>query len=205
MLMKPVADLLRQADPLEDDSRRLDEARDQIRRTVVAAASVAPTPSVPRRRFVLGAAGALAASLLVAGLIAGFGDGGTLQAAVRLEVRLAETQPAPGLIVARAAFDSERLLYLHPEPIVTNDDIAQSWVTEDEPDRFGVSVHFLEAGAQRMRQATANHVGRPVAILIDGVVVTAPTVRSAISDSAVISGNFTRAEAERIAEGIAMR
>jgi hypothetical protein len=203
--MKPVADLLRQADPLEDDSRRLDEARDQIRRTVVAAASVAPAPSVPRRRFVLGAAGALAASFLVAGLIAGFGDGGTLQAAVRLEVRLAETQPAPGLIVARAAFDSERLLYLHPEPIVTNDDIAQSWVTEDEPDRFGVSVHFLEAGAQRMRQATANHVGRPVAILIDGVVVTAPTVRSAISDSAVISGNFTRAEAERIAEGIAMR
>jgi hypothetical protein len=207
--MKTVADLLRHADPLEDDSRRLDEAHDQIRRTVVAAASVAPAPNagvhVPRRRVILGAAGALAASLLVAGLVVGFGDGGALQAAVRFEVRLAEAQPAPGLIVARAAFDSERLVYLHPEPIVTNDDIAQSWVLEDEPDRFGVSVHFLEAGAQRMRQATANHVGRPVALLIDGNVVTAPILRSAIGDSAVISGNFTRAEAERIADGIAMR
>ena len=207
--MKTVNDLLRHADPLEDDSRRLDDARDQIRRTVVAAASVAPAPHtgvhVPRRRVILGAAGALAASLLVAGLVAGFGDGGALQAAVRFEVRLAEAQPAPGLIVARVALDSERLVYLHPDAIVTNDDIAQSWVLEDEPDRFGVSVHLLEAGAQRMRQATANHVGRPVAILIDGKVVTAPTLRSAISDSAVISGNYTRVEAERIVDGIAMR
>jgi hypothetical protein len=206
--MKTVNDLLRHADPLEDDSRRLDEARDQIRRTVVAAASVAPAPHTgvhaPRRRVILGAAGALAASLLVAGLVVGFGGGGALQAAVRFEVRLAEAQPAPGLIVARVAY-SEELVYLHPDPIVTNDDIAQSWVLEDAPDRFGVSVHFLEAGAQRIRQATANHLGRPVALLIDGQVVTAPIVRSAISDSAVISGNYTRVEAERIVDGIAMR
>jgi preprotein translocase subunit SecD len=56
-----------------------------------------------------------------------------------------------------------------------------------------------------MRQATATHVGRPVALLIDGDVVSAPVVRSPMSDSAVISGNFTRAEAERIAEGIGRR
>jgi len=206
--MKTVSDLLRHADPLNDDSRRLDEARDQIRRTVVSAASVASPPltgvHVPRRRVVLGAAGALAASLMVVGLVVGFGDGGALQAAVRFEVRLAEPQPAPGLIVARVA-GSEHLVYLHPEPILTNDDIAQSWVLEDEPNRFGVSVHFLEAGAQRMRRATANHLGRPVAILIDGEVVTAPIVRAAISDSAVISGDYTRAEANRIVDGIAMR
>ena len=206
--MKTVADLLRHADPLEDDSQRLDDTRGQIRRTVVAAASVTPAPlagvHVPRRRVVLGAAGALAASLMVVALVVGLGGGRTLQAAVRFEVRLAEAQPAPGLIVARVA-GSERLVYLHPEPILTNDDIAQSWVLEDEPNRFGVSVHFLEAGAQRMRQATANHVGRPVAILIDGEVVTAPIVRGAISDSAVISGNYTRVEADRIVDGIAMR
>ena len=53
-----------------------------------------------------------------------------------------------------------------------------------------------------MRQATAEHIGRPVAILIDGTVVMAPIVRSPIGDSAVISGQFTREEAERIAAGI---
>lgn len=205
--MKAVSKLLREADPLNDDARRLDEARDQIRRTVVAAASVARPLSagpVPRRRVAVGAAGALAAALIVIGLLVGFGDRGTLRAAVRFEVRLAETQPVAGLIVGRVA-GSGRVIYLHPEMIVTNDDIAQSWVRQDDPDHFSVSVEFLEAGAQRMRQATATHVGRPVAILIDGKVVTAPVVRSTISNSAWINGDYTKAEAERIVDGIGIR
>jgi preprotein translocase subunit SecD len=107
-------------------------------------------------------------------------------------------------VVAQGA-DSGRVIYLHPEIVVDNDDIAQSWVLQDGADRFGVSVQFLPAGAERMRQATATHVGRPMAMLIDGAVVMAPVVRSPISDSAVISGNFTQAEAERIADGMGKR
>jgi preprotein translocase subunit SecD len=56
-----------------------------------------------------------------------------------------------------------------------------------------------------MRRATAMHLGRPVAILIDGRVVMAPLVRSPVSESAVITGDFTRAEAERIADGMKLR
>jgi hypothetical protein len=199
--MRNVSDLLREADPLKDDSARMNETREQIRRTVVAAASVAQPP---RRHVAMAAGGALAATLAVIAVLVAFGDSGTLRAAVRFEVRLAELRPVPGLIVAQVA-DSGRMIYLHPETIVTNDDIAQSWATEDGPDRFGVSVELLEAGAQRMRQATAAHIGRPVAILIDGQVVTAPVVRSAIGNSAMITGNFTRADAARIADGIGMR
>jgi len=44
-----------------------------------------------------------------------------------------------------------------------------------------------------------------VAILIDGSVVMAPVVRAPIGDSAVISGKYTRAEAERIADGMRLR
>jgi preprotein translocase subunit SecD len=47
-----------------------------------------------------------------------------------------------------------------------------------------------------------NHLGRPVAILIDGEVVSVPTVKSPIGAAAVISGDFTRADAERIAQGM---
>ena len=43
-----------------------------------------------------------------------------------------------------------------------------------------------------MRQATAAHIGRPMAILIDGEVVTTPTVRGAVSDSAWINGDYMR-------------
>jgi len=201
--MKTVSDLLRQADPLDDDLQRLEEERDRIRRTVIATASVVRPVSpalAPARRFLLSAA-ALIAAVLVIGLLVD-SNRATVQAAVRFEVRLAETQPVPGLIVARVV-DSGRTIYLHPEMVVTNDDIAQSWVVQDGPDRFGIAVELLEAGAQRMRQASAAHLGRPVAILIDGDVVAAPVVRAVISNSAMISGDFTRAEAERIAEGIA--
>lgn len=132
--------------------------------------------------------------------------GGTtpLLAAVRFEVRLAEDTPVQGLVVAQVP-NSGRLIYLHPEVVVSNDDIAQSSVSQDGSDRFSVIIQLLPAGADRMRQATAMHVGRPMAILIDGNVVMAPVVRSPISDSAVITGNFTRAEAERIADGMKLR
>jgi preprotein translocase subunit SecD len=55
-----------------------------------------------------------------------------------------------------------------------------------------------------MRHATADHVGLPVAMLIDGTVVTA-IVRSPIGHAAVIDGQFTREEATRIAAGIERR
>ena len=97
------------------------------------------------------------------------------------------------------------MIYLHPEIVVSNDDIAQSWVSQDGPDRFNVAVQLLPSGADRMRQVTAMHVGRPMAILIDGSVVMAPVVRSPIGDSAVITGTFTRAEAERVADGMMLR
>jgi SecD/SecF fusion protein len=53
-----------------------------------------------------------------------------------------------------------------------------------------------------MREATRNHLGKPVAILIDGEVVAAPTIKSPIGEAAVISGDFTQSDAQRIASGM---
>jgi len=67
---------------------------------------------------------------------------------------------------------------------------------------FNVSVVFNAAGAQKISRATEGHVGGPLAILVDGDVVIAPVVRAPITTSAIISGNYTKAEAERIVVGI---
>jgi preprotein translocase subunit SecD len=75
-------------------------------------------------------------------------------------------------------------------------------VVQSDVNQFGVSVELLPSGTERMRQATASHVGRPVAILVDGKVVTAPVLRSPIGSSALINGNYTRAVADAIAEGL---
>jgi hypothetical protein len=204
--MSSLHTLLQDADPLHHEPPLVDADRDRIRRTILGATRADPPATSVRARLAFVAA----VALVVMGVVVGLGyqvwvHGTTpILAAVRFEVRLAEERPTPGLIVARAA-DSGRLIYLHPEIVVNNDDIAQSWVLQDGPGGFGIAVELLPSGAERMRQATTAHLGRPVAILIDGTVVIAPVVRSAIGDSAVISGKYTRAEAERIADGIGRR
>jgi hypothetical protein len=205
--MNTVRDILRDADPLRHEPDRFEAERARLRQAIVAAASDATTPS--SARFRIPAALMAAIVLIVAGIVAGgariwWQGAATLQAAIRFEVRLAEDQPGPGLREAQIA-GSDRVVYVHQEIVVTNDDIARSNVVQDGPSRYGIGVEFNAAGAQKMRQATASHVGRPVAILIDGDVVTAPVLRAPISTSAVISGDYTQAEAERIVNGMGIR
>ena len=86
---------------------------------------------------------------------------------------------------------SGRKIYLHPETVVTNSDIAQAEVIQgDGASTFNVSVTFNAGGAAKMLRASQNHIGRPLAILLDGEVVMAPVVRSAVSTSAMISGRY---------------
>jgi hypothetical protein len=200
--MSKISTLLQDADPLRRETPFLDAERERVREAMLRAIRVRPGAA---KRVRLTLATALAVALISVSAIGYFGwiRGTTsLLAAVRFEVRLAEFRPMPGLTVAQLT-DSGGLIYLHPEIVVANDNIAQSWVILDESGRFAVSVALLPSGAERMRQATAKHVGRPVAFLIDGRVATAPVVRSPIHDSAVISGYFTREDAERVAQGIA--
>jgi preprotein translocase subunit SecD len=170
---------------------------------MLRAACAEPSAKPARARLRLLAAAAAIVIVAAGALGYQFGTFGTtpLFAAVRFEVRLAEDTPTPGLVVAQVA-DSSRLIYLHPEIVVTNDDIEQAWVFQDAAG-FGVAVKFQPSAAERMLQATTGHVGRPVAILIDGHVVSVPTLRAPIRDSATINGAYTQAEAKRIADGIA--
>jgi preprotein translocase subunit SecD len=126
-----------------------------------------------------------------------------VQAAVRFEVRLAEDGPAPGLREAKVS-GTDRSIYLHDEVVVTNGDIsaARSVPVGGE---YNIIVEFNASGAGKMRVATGEHIGKPVAILLDGQVIMAPVLRSPIDTSAEITGNFTKADAERIVKGITGR
>ncbi len=206
--MKTVRDLLRDADPLRHEPHRLERERDRLRQAAIAGASGVTTPS--SAWFPASIALPVTVVLIVVAIVA-VGpqlwpqEGSTLQAAMRFEVRLAEDQPSPGLREARID-GSDRVVYLHEEIVVTNDDIARSSVVQgDGPSRFSIEVQFNTAGTRKMRQATTSHFGRPMAILIDGDVVLAATVKAVISDSALITGDFSRARAERIVNGIGIR
>ena len=60
-----------------------------------------------------------------------------------------------------------------------------------------VALEFDDTGKDLSGQITQANVGKPVAIFLDGAVISAPTVQEAITDGkAVISGNFTVKEAK---------
>jgi SecDF, P1 head subdomain len=206
--MNTVGDMLRDADPLRHESPPSEEERDRMLTTIVAAASHATVASSRWFRgpvALLAAVAAILVVLLAVGSQTWPHGSATVQAAVRFEVRLAEVEPAAGLHEANVT-GANRTIYLHEEIVVTNADIERSAVVPGSaPLRFNIGVQFNAAGAQKMRLATASHVGRPIAILIDGEVVIAPVLRDPIGESALITGNYSRAEAERIVNGIGTR
>jgi bla regulator protein blaR1 len=126
-----------------------------------------------------------------------------LQGGTSLEVRLAETKPAAGLVEAIVEGSSQRV-YLRPGAVVTGGDVTGARVS-DAGGMYTINVTFSDAASNRLAEATKSHQGRPLAILLDGRVIAAPTLRSIIRGSAVINGDFTRAEAERIAAALAPR
>lgn len=69
------------------------------------------------------------------------------------------------------------------------------------PDSGDVVVNFTldKSGAREFAQITRHNIGRALAIVLDGKVITAPVIRSEIAGSGEISGDFTPREASELA------
>jgi hypothetical protein len=202
--MTTLKELLQDADPLQHEPSPSPERRDSSRQAVLASFHAQAHAAAPSRSRIA----VLAAVAVLLFLAALFGVRlwsplvSGVQAAVRFEVRLAEEKPGPGLREAKVA-DSGQTVYLHNEVIITNGDIASARaVAVGNTSKFRVDIQFRPSGAEKMRAATAGHIGKPVALLLDGQVAMAPTLRDPITTSAVITGNFSRAQAEKIAAGL---
>lgn len=115
----------------------------------------------------------------------------------QLEIRLADFMPAAGLVNA-VVDGTGQTIYQDLRALVTADDVSSARVVEALGGRFVVDVTFKDDASARLSQATATHVGKPVTIVLDGRVVAAPIVRSPIGRRALLTGNFTRTQAEAI-------
>jgi TonB family protein len=85
--------------------------------------------------------------------------------------------------------------------VVTGADVTGARAVDAGGGRYSVGVAFSAAGSNRLAEFTKIHIGKPVAIVLNGRVISAPIVRSIIRESAVISGSFTKEEADRIVAG----
>lgn len=60
--------------------------------------------------------------------------------------------------------------------------------------QWEIALEFSEAGAEILGAFTEAHIGQPMAIVLDGRVLSLPMIQARIDTGAVIQGNFTEAE-----------
>jgi SecD/SecF fusion protein len=70
----------------------------------------------------------------------------------------------------------------------------------DQAGRPAVNFSFDAVGAKLFGDLTARHINDRMAILLDDQVYSAPTIKSAISESGQITGKFTPAETQELAK-----
>lgn len=87
--------------------------------------------------------------------------------------------------------------------VVEGSDLKRSTVSLDPAGKSGhngqVNLEFNPEGAKKFATATAANIDKPIAIVLDNEIISAPTVQTAITDgSAVINGDFTIDQAKQL-------
>ena len=89
---------------------------------------------------------------------------------------------------------------LHKQTLLTGDRLKEAKVGIDQYGKPAVNITFDGDGARIFDRITGENVGRQLAIVLDGVIHSAPRLRERISGgSAEITGSFTHEEAARLA------
>ncbi|MFC1959635.1 protein translocase subunit SecD [Chloroflexota bacterium] len=125
------------------------------------------------------------------------------QQSARAEMADDEGAPAED---AAADIASEQLPMMNPrtgEPFVTVMTGSGLQSAAAQVDQLGTEwmVNFTlnDEGAAAFGPFTASHIGQPLAIVLDGEVISAPTIQAALTDGGVITGGFTADEAQSLA------
>ena len=99
--------------------------------------------------------------------------------------------------------NDDSTLWVDSKPSFATADIKSAFVTRSS-DRWVVFMSFTDDAAKRFGDFSQSHVGDRIAILSHGKLISAPTLRQAITGGSVeISGNFTEDTARELAAAIA--
>ena len=112
----------------------------------------------------------------------------------------AEQAPGPRQVIY-PSMDEPGLFYvLDQSPVVTGEELTDAQPSFDQNGRPAVNFRFNPAGGRKFGDYTADNIGAPFAIVLDGEVISAPTIQSHISGgSGIITGRFTLEESTNLA------
>jgi preprotein translocase subunit SecD len=86
--------------------------------------------------------------------------------------------------------------------VVTGRDLKNARPSQGQFNQPVVQFTMTPAGAQAFGAATGANVGRGLAIVLDGRVVSAPRINSRITDSGIIEGNFSQQEVDDLSTAL---
>ncbi|HHW62135.1 MAG TPA: protein translocase subunit SecD [Syntrophomonadaceae bacterium] len=84
--------------------------------------------------------------------------------------------------------------------LLTGKNLKDAQATSNQDGSFSVALEFDKEGAKLFGEATKNNLDKPIAIVIDENIISAPVVQAHITNGrAEITGNFTSEEANNLA------
>ena len=112
-----------------------------------------------------------------------------------------QSNKAPfGKLIVTDFYDSSTKYLVEKKSRVGGENLIDAKGSFDPQQGHAVSFRFDTTGAQKFGKATSENVGKRFAVILDGVVITAPVINSAITGgSGIITGNFTSQEAADLA------
>ncbi|HUF78480.1 MAG TPA: protein translocase subunit SecD [Thermoanaerobaculia bacterium] len=90
----------------------------------------------------------------------------------------------------------ERYYAVQKTSVITGRDLKNSRSERGEYQQPVVGFSVSPEGADRFGQATGENIGRGLAIILDGKVVSAPRINARITDRGIIEGSFTLQEVD---------
>ncbi len=89
----------------------------------------------------------------------------------------------------------ERRLFVKMIPEATGEIVDEAFVSQTPNGGFQVNLEMTSDGADTLRAVTEKLVGKPLAIVLDGKLYSAPTVQAVLSNNAQITGSYSQREA----------
>ncbi|MBZ0088811.1 MAG: hypothetical protein K8H90_00370, partial [Thermoanaerobaculia bacterium] len=107
-----------------------------------------------------------------------------------VEILPQESRDAQGKVVSQSFYALEK------RRVITGRDLKSANPSRGQFGQPVVQFLLTAEGAQLFGKATGDNVGRGLAIILDGKVVSAPRINSRITDSGIIEGSFSDQEVQ---------
>ncbi|NIJ07865.1 preprotein translocase subunit SecD [Sphingomonas vulcanisoli] len=113
---------------------------------------------------------------------------------------VAQGKSAPGSQTLPYPDSPGKFIAVQRRVLISGDDLIDASLTKDQDQRPAVAIKFNASGGRKFARVTQENTGKPFAMILDNIVLSAPNINEPIlGGNAIINGNFTSDSANALA------